>query len=94
MTNSDKITKKDLISIDELPVPTRSVKYPYEQWEEEIPPGQAIEITSIVPEGKKAGSVASTIMMAVRRKKMKIKTLTRNNRLWIYKEKEESDTIE
>ncbi len=85
--------KPKLIDIDELPIPSRSVNYPYDKWEKDIPVGKAIEITDLVPKGRKAGSVSSTIMMAVRRRKLTIRALVRNNRIWIYKPKE-IETIE
>ena len=56
-------TKLELIDLSELPIPTRTVHYPYRQWEEEIPAGKAIEITELI-KPRKASNVASTILMA------------------------------
>ncbi len=85
------VNKKDtleLVDLEDLPVPTRSVAWPYEKWDAEIPPGKAIEISGQL-KGRKASTVASTIMMTARRKKFSIRAMVRNNRIWIYKEAEE-----
>ena len=76
----------DLIDLSDLPIPTRSVAWPYAEWERDIPPGKAIEITSQLPKGKKASTIQSTIMMNARRRRLTIKAMVRNKRIWVYKE--------
>ena len=83
-----KPTELKQISIDDMPAPTRSgTAWPYDQWEEEILPGNAIEITDQLG-NQKASSASSTIKMHTRRRGLKIQSLVRNNRIWIYKDKE------
>lgn len=91
MSNGEKKTKLDLIDIEDLPIPTRTVAWPYAEWERDIPAGKAIEITNQLPEKKKASTVQSTIMMNVRRRRLTIKAMVRNNRIWVYKAAEEID---
>lgn len=88
MGNAKKEQKLELIDLEDLPIPTRSVSWPYTDWEKEIPPGKAIEITNQLPSGKKASTVQSTIMMNARRQHLTIKAMVRNNRIWVYKETE------
>lgn len=87
---TDKSDELEIISISELPIPMRSVNWPYDEWEKKLNPGEATEITNKL-KGRKASSVSSTIMMATRRRGLRIKSLVRNNRIWIYKPLEEDE---
>ena len=86
MSNDKKKPELELIDLENLPIPTRSVSWPYAEWERDIPPGKAIEITNQLPKGKKASTIQSTIMMNARRRRLTIKAMVRNKRIWVYKE--------
>ncbi len=92
MANSKKPkTDLELVSLEDLPTPRRpGGDWPYQQWEDEIPPGQAIEITDQL-NGRKASTVQSTVKMNASRRGLTIRSMVRNNRIWIYKDKEEKD---
>lgn len=69
------------IDISEIPVSTRTRKYPYQEWAA-IPPGKALEVTELL-DGRKPSYVYQALVDYFRRHELGLVCMVRNGHVWV-----------